>query len=150
MIAKILVATDGSEHAKKAVAFAADMAAAYGAELDLIHVMRELGASVIPREMRAYERIEHIEVTQRDLLDSLAREILQAAADIAAVHRVARVKTLATTGDPAGEVVKYAEENGIDLIVMGTRGLSGLEALLLGSVARKVGDLAPCSCLVVR
>jgi nucleotide-binding universal stress UspA family protein len=53
-------------------------------------------------------------------------------------------------GDPAGEIVRYAADRGIDLIVMGTHGRTGLERLLMGSVAEKVMREAPCSVLVVK
>ncbi len=53
-------------------------------------------------------------------------------------------------GDPASEIVRYAEEQVVDLIVMGTHGRSGLERLLMGSVAEKVMREAPCSVLVVK
>ena len=53
-------------------------------------------------------------------------------------------------GDPAGEIVRYATDAGIDLIVMGTHGRTGLERLLLGSVAEKVMRDANCSVLVVK
>jgi nucleotide-binding universal stress UspA family protein len=53
-------------------------------------------------------------------------------------------------GDPADEIVRYAQNTGTDLIVMGTHGRSGLERLLMGSVAEKVMREAPCSVLVVK
>jgi nucleotide-binding universal stress UspA family protein len=53
-------------------------------------------------------------------------------------------------GDPASEIVRYAADAGIDLIVMGTHGRTGLERQLMGSVAEKVMRDAPCSVLVVK
>jgi nucleotide-binding universal stress UspA family protein len=53
-------------------------------------------------------------------------------------------------GDPAAEIVRFAGDAGIDLIVMGTHGRTGLERLLMGSVAEKVMREAPCSVLVVK
>lgn len=53
-------------------------------------------------------------------------------------------------GDPAAEIVRYAEDAAMDLIVMGTHGRTGLERLLMGSVAEKVMREAPCSVLVVK
>jgi nucleotide-binding universal stress UspA family protein len=53
-------------------------------------------------------------------------------------------------GDPAEEIINYAAEASIDLIVMGTHGRTGLERLLMGSVAEKVLRGAPCSVLVVK
>src|SRR5207237_10217851 len=53
-------------------------------------------------------------------------------------------------GDPASEIVRYAFDAGVDLIVMGTHGRTGLERLLMGSVAEHVMREAPCSVLVVK
>jgi nucleotide-binding universal stress UspA family protein len=53
-------------------------------------------------------------------------------------------------GDPASEIVRYGRDAGIDLIVMGTHGRTGVERLLMGSVAEKVLRDAPCSVLVVK
>jgi nucleotide-binding universal stress UspA family protein len=53
-------------------------------------------------------------------------------------------------GDPAGEIVRYARDAGVDRIVMGTHGRTGTERLLMGSVAEKVLRDAPCSVLVVK
>jgi nucleotide-binding universal stress UspA family protein len=53
-------------------------------------------------------------------------------------------------GDPASEIVRYAADAGIDLIVLGTHGRTGVERLLMGSVAEKVMREAPCSVLVVK
>ena len=53
-------------------------------------------------------------------------------------------------GDPAGEIVRYTHDAGIDLVVMGTHGRTGLERLLMGSVAEKVMRESPCSVLVVK
>jgi nucleotide-binding universal stress UspA family protein len=53
-------------------------------------------------------------------------------------------------GDPAAEIVRYSQDAGVDLIVMGTHGRTGLQRLLMGSVAEKVLRDAPCSVLVVK
>jgi nucleotide-binding universal stress UspA family protein len=53
-------------------------------------------------------------------------------------------------GDPASEIVRYTHDAGIDLVVMGTHGRTGLERLLMGSVAEKVMRDSPCSVLVVK
>jgi nucleotide-binding universal stress UspA family protein len=60
------------------------------------------------------------------------------------------VRHIFREGDPATEIIRFAAESGIDLIVMGTHGRTGLERLLLGSVAEKVMREAPCSVLVVK
>jgi nucleotide-binding universal stress UspA family protein len=60
------------------------------------------------------------------------------------------VKHVFLEGDPAAELVRYAQDAAIDLVVMGTHGRTGLERLLMGSVAEKVLRDAPCSVLVVK
>ena len=53
-------------------------------------------------------------------------------------------------GDPADEILRYADRNGIDLITVGSRGLGGLKGLFLGSVSHKLIDETECPCLVVK
>jgi nucleotide-binding universal stress UspA family protein len=53
-------------------------------------------------------------------------------------------------GDPGKEILRYAEEETANLIVMGSRGLSDLQGLLMGSVSHKVSHLSPCSCITVK
>ena len=59
------------------------------------------------------------------------------------------VKTALRHGPPFVEIIKYAKENGVDMIVMGTHGRSGLAHMMLGSVAEKVVRKAPCPVLTV-
>jgi len=82
-----------------------------------------------------------------------ARDEVRAEADTAAGRLGGAgfdAQPIVLEGDPAGEIVRFAEERGIGTIVMGTRGHTGLARLLLGSVARNVLLHAPCSVLVVR
>ena len=53
-------------------------------------------------------------------------------------------------GDPATEIVSYADNNAIDLIVLGSRGLGQVESMLMGSVSRKVGNKTKADCLIVK
>ena len=53
-------------------------------------------------------------------------------------------------GDPAKRILEYAKEEAVDCIIMGSRGLGDLKALLQGSVSRKVSNRAPCTCVTVR
>jgi nucleotide-binding universal stress UspA family protein len=61
-----------------------------------------------------------------------------------------RVEHVLLEGDPAREIVCYSRDHGIDLVVMGTHGRTGLERMLMGSVAEKVLRGASCSVLVVK
>lgn len=150
MIKTILVPTDGSGHAKDAVTLAADLSQKYGAKIIVLHVMKELGSERIPDELRAYQEIEHVEVTERDLLKSVANEIVGAAAALAREKNAAEIETLIELGDPAAAILKAADSRNVDLIVMGSRGLSDLKGLLVGSVSHKVSQLSACACLMVK
>lgn len=138
-----IVAVDGSPLSAKAADRAVEFANRAGAEVrivtveDLLRVERELGrGSDTRRLMRGL----------REAAEALVeRERQRARAEGVAVS------TAVLTGrDPAHEIVKYAEKEGADLIVVGSRGLTGIKRVLLGSVAEKVVHLAHCPVLVVR
>lgn len=150
MISTILVPTDGSEHAAKAVGFAADLAAKYGAKIHLVHVLPDMGTSNIPQELRSYARLEHVEVTERDVIKSIAEEILHRGTTEARAHGAGEIETTMAVGGPAEETLKLAKQTHADLIVMGSRGLGDLKGLLMGSVSHKVSQLAPCTCITVK
>ena len=150
MVKIILVPTDGSEHADKAIAFAADIAQKYGAQVSLLHVMRDPGNGRVPEELRGLARLEHVEITERDIRQSAANELLRRAEQRAREHGAERVESVIEQGDPTGRILDCARAREADLIVMGSRGLSDLKGLLLGSVSHKVGHLAKCTCVTVR
>ncbi len=150
MVKIILVPTDGSEHADKAVAFAADIAQKYGAQVSLLHVMSDLGSGRVPEELRGLARLEHVEITERDIRQSAANELLRRAERRAREHGAARVESVIEHGDPTRRILDCAEAREADLIVMGSRGLGDLRGLLMGSVSHKVGHLAKCTCVTVR
>ena len=101
MIKTILVPTDGSEHAAKAVAFAADLAGKYGAGMIVLHVVSDWGSGRIPEELRDYTNLEHIRITEQDIRQGAANEILRRAEAAAREKGVDDVKTLLEDGRPA-------------------------------------------------
>lgn len=150
MISKILVPVDGSAHANVAVDWASDLANKYGARLLLLHVLTERGSGVVPEELREYAKIERTEVTDWDLLESAARQILNAAEKRARTRTANSIETHVEIGHPAAVILERARNFGADLIVMGRRGLGPLPGLVLGSVSSKVLHLADCACLTVK
>ncbi len=86
----------------------------------------------------------------RGVLVTLGAQILEGATVLARQRGAPDVKTLTADGDPAASILECAERERVDAIVMGTRGLSDLAGLLLGSVSHKVGHLADCTCITVR
>lgn len=136
---RILFPTDCSENAERAYAHAAFLAHALGAELHALYVRRSdtpkpPATDLLPLSWS--DIVEELDVPAESTADGFDRE---------------QVRQVDLTGEsPSEGILRYAGENGIDLIVMGTRGRSGGERLLAGSVAERVVREAPCPVLTVR
>lgn len=150
MYRHIVVAIDGSEHADRAVSVAADLALTLGARLSLMHVVRHANLRDLEQDLMALEADEHVAFSKRDLLELVGRDVLIEGEKRARDLGVIDVTLEAAEGHPAEEIVRYADESAADLIVMGSRGLSNLPGLLVGSVSHKVIHLSPLPVLVVR
>ena len=150
MYKHILVPVDGSAHATRAVEVASDLAAQYGAKVTLLHVLTHVGGYNVPRELKSYERIEHIRITEKELIESVGQEMLDDALRLAHERGASGWETKLESGDPASQIAEAAQDGGVDLIVMGRRGLGDLGGLLLGSVSHKVAQAVDCSCLTVK
>jgi len=147
MIKAILVATDASPASNKAIDMAADMAAKYDASLTLLYVIREMQ---LPEELRNMAEVEKLAGPRAEVLQFVAGKILNDAQARAKHHGASRVDSITREGDPATAIIEEAERLGVDLVVMGTRGLGQVKGMLLGSVSRKVSNLADVHCLIVR
>jgi nucleotide-binding universal stress UspA family protein len=138
MIRKILLGYDGSAAADQAMRFAVELAQNYGAELHVLTVARppDFGDEV--------ETEAAIESAQRqnDKLLAKARMHLGQASLTTHFH--------SAVGHPAEQIVRHAEAQGVDHIVVGHRGHTLFERWLIGSVARQVMAYANCSVTVVR
>jgi nucleotide-binding universal stress UspA family protein len=146
---RIVVAVDGSTPSLKAVDLAADLASKYDAELALFAVVQEY-APVISADLTAYARAENIKTPFVDAGLARAQTALADARLAAQGKGATRVSTKSDCGDPAAQIVAFADDQHADLIVMGSRGHGRLAGLLLGSVAQKVLGHAMCPVLVVR
>ena len=147
MIKDILVASDDSDSSKRALDFAIDLATKYGSALHLIHVITEIQ---LPEGLRGMEEVQKIEGQRSDVLRFAARKVLTEADERAKKQGVKDVHYALEEGDAPTQIINYAKEHGVDLIVMGTRGLGPLKGMLLGSVSRKVCNLADVNCLTIR
>lgn len=148
MLKTIVVATDGSEQANKAVALAADLAQKYEAKLLLLHIMPDIINEAVPKSVRAYAELERMDLG--NAIWSVGEEILEIAKQRAHQQGAETVETILDRGSPAKEILKCADEHDVDLIVMGCRGLSHLAGTFLGSVSNKVNHLATQTCVTVR
>ncbi len=149
MFKTILVALDGSKHAKRATGVAIDLALRYGARLQFITVTKKPPAH-LTEELQRYLEIEQLKGSADALVTEAARSILAEAEKFARAKGVKDVKTMAKTGPVARTIVDVAKRQKADVIVMGSRGLSTVGGLLLGSVSHKVVSLADCNVMTVR
>lgn len=140
---KILHPTDFSVCAEGARAQAIWLARTLGAELILLHVAVE--APLYAEGMLGMKQVQQVYDAQR----KWAEETLEARTTESCDTGVSGRWKLAV-GAPAAEIVRAAEEEGVDMIVMGTHGRGGLGQLLLGSVANRVIRLAAAPVLLVR
>ena len=147
MLNKILVAIDGSPSSLRALDLGSEIARRFDGLLVLIYVIRDMQ---LPEAMRQMAEVELVQETRLTTLQKIGQTILAEAATRAKKQGAKDVRNEVRPGDPAGAILRYAAENGVDLIVMGSRGLGDMESFLLGSVSRKVSNLAKVGCLTVR
>ena len=148
MTKKILIPFDGSEHSKRAILFAADVAQQHNSELFLVHVVKDKD---IPPEILEYVKSEKINGGIGKVSAKLISEgIMKAARKQVQEMGLKIAKSMVFSGDPVEEIIQFAKNNDIDMIVIGSRGLGQIKGLLLGSVSSKVCHLAECTCVTVK
>ncbi|MFO7562006.1 MAG: universal stress protein [Enhygromyxa sp.] len=138
----IVVPVDGSKQASRAAQFAAKLAGDANAALTLIHVFDPPTASLMGLEAKSREEIEVI-------MRADAQASFDAALEVIGFTDV-QISTRALIGHPAPEIITFAQSCGADLLVMGSRGRSELEGMLLGSVSEQVLRRASCPVTIVR
>ena len=137
-IKKILVPVDFSENSKKILDSASDIAGKFGAALSVVFVVQsfdDYSGFFVPHMPVAKFEEEMVQGAEQKM-DSF-------------LGGYAGVEAKVLIGDVGEEVVRYAEEIGIDMIIMGTHGYKGLEKVMFGSVAEKVVKTAPCPVLTI-
>ena len=152
----IVVGTDGSKPADEAVRQATDMASREGARLHLVtayHHPQILPETTIrtndPKGVIDTGRTDGGPHTETVDLREVAESVLKRAARDA-LSKGVEVETHAREGQPAEVIIAVANQEQADLIVVGSRGLTGIKRYLLGSVSSKVSEHAPCNVMIVR
>jgi len=173
MFKKVLIATDGSPHARKALEIGLNLAASNSAALVLVSAVTD---ESLPESLRRLAQSEHLGEDRKkpdpqlNVMASMATDmgggaelqrayrvrmeiaqrLLAMAKHEAGRHGIKQVTTEVLDGDPAKAILAAAKDAGVDCIVIGSRGLGGLKGLLMGSVSHKVSQLATCTCITVR
>jgi len=175
MFKSVILATDGSGHAKRAAAVAVDIAATFKARLTLVTVLsrsmtlEDIEAAPQSRHLppdakklmrRIYNALRETRTVDADvrqyvpamplLQESLGALILDEAEVMAKRKKVTQVARVVDHGDAAVQILKQSRKAKADLIVMGTRGLSSFRGLLIGSVSNKVIHDSKCAVLTVK
>ena len=171
MYSKILVATDASAHARKAVATACRLASNLDAQLVVAHVM---GEGEVPEKVRALIDAEHLAdppqieirsatdlgsglgylrtigetgIRRHQMWEALARHVMNDARSLAVEHGAGDIDCRIEQGRPVSALMALVDEISPDLVVMGRRGVSDLQGLLVGSVSHRISHLVSCDVL---
>jgi nucleotide-binding universal stress UspA family protein len=145
MFRQIVVGTDGSDTAAKAVEQAAELAASVGSTLLIVSAFEPIGGARLREEAAQAPDDVRWMVNPREDVDATLES-----ATVLAEEKGVAVRIFARQGDPADAILDVAEEEHADLIVVGNKGMTGAKRFLLGSVPNKVSHHAPCSVLIVR
>jgi nucleotide-binding universal stress UspA family protein len=142
----VLFCTDFSANAQAALPYAIDLAKKYGAALHLVHVYQEpehvAELETSPSIKSDWVRVAHLLGTEKD------KKLKEICENITKEMGSCLPKML--RGKPHTEILRYARESGVDLIVMGSHGLSGLEQVLFGSTADRVMRESSCDVLIIK
>jgi len=136
---KILIATDGSKRTQNAVDMGLKIAREQNSKVYAVYVVDTVTFTSIP-----------MDVTWENMYQLLKDEGEEAVKAIKGQAAGVDVETRVLEGNPAVEITRFASDNDVDLIVMGTLGKSGIDRILLGSTAEKVIRIANCPVLVIK
>jgi nucleotide-binding universal stress UspA family protein len=176
VIKSIVLAIDGSVHARHAQALAIDLASKYDAQLTLVHVLThdhpstefermakterlsDSGQPRVSEKENTYSAVARFLGSTNDSKDAkeariivlLGEQIINNAAKSAQKAGVKNITTEIVSGDYANNILEVAKKADADIIVMGRRGLSNLKGFVTGSVSHKVSQRAECSVLTVK
>ena len=174
MIKNIVVPTDGSEHADRAVALATEIALKYEARLIFLQVLLRHTSTATLRDLckqldapdEFLTRLDAAEdsmvyttavgyapvpvIVPTEILHEVGQLIVANAKKAAEAQGVRQVKTLVSDGNPAECITGAVKTENAELVVMGRRGLGNVAGILMGSISHKVSHLVDCACITVK
>ena len=146
MTSKILIATDGSKYSASAADYGLGLARKLGCEVVALYVISE-------QVLERFALGHHDDIIGYEQANARLKGEGELALSFVAAEGAKQgvpVQKMVKRGDPAGEIIATAQDEGVELIVTGNLGKTGLEHLFLGSVSEAVVRKAPCPVLVVR
>ena len=145
MFKHILLAADGSDSAYAALQVAVEMQKIFAAELWILSVFRHHSLREASMSM-----VRPVEPDNMDeMMKQYASEVAETCKRYALDNNCTHVRAFVKSGHPARTIVRFAEERGADLIILGNHGLGNTEAFIMGSVSHKVTGMAKCPVMVV-
>ncbi len=148
---KILLVTDGSACSQLACNYTGVFPLPDAASLEVMHVLPSLQATYLVEPMGVSIPV----ISEEELLrlrqgqEAEGQALLRQTAEMLAGHGL-QARGLLMRGEPAEQIIEYAREHQVDLIICGSRGLGTVTSMLIGSVSRRLAHHAPCSVLIVR
>ena len=140
MINEILVPVDGSEHSRKAIEFAVDLSKQFGSKIHLLHIVKQ---TRVPEGLMDYIKSEGIRETPDSVyFQFVGNHIISAAEDEARNKGSKNTQSVVIAGDPAEEILRYARDQHVDMIVLGSK--------RLGRVSSKVCNETERTCVIVK
>ena len=143
-VERILVPVDFSPYSQEALSYGKEVAALYGAGLQVLHTIEEPAYPYFYTPGGTYSPVEQLEALREKAEEALDKMLSETPGPEVPAER------FVATGRPASEIARFAEERGSDMVVIATHGLTGLERLLVGSTAEQVVRLAHCPVFTVK
>jgi nucleotide-binding universal stress UspA family protein len=134
----------------KAVNIASDIASSCNAAMIILTVIKVHQTPKMSAELSAYAKLEHIAGADLEAMQALSNHLVSHSESVARDAGVTDISKMVETGPAARTIVKIAQETGVDMIVIGSRGLGNIEATLRGGVSHRVELMANCSVLTVK
>lgn len=150
---KILVAIDGSDPSNRALDYAIDISAKWGAKLVILVVVPKTTVPIFPDQgigsasILVYGELERYEERMKEIYRNVLNDALE---KVKRQNKELEVEGILKEGRPSSTIVDMAERDGVDLIVIGSRGVGGITGWILGSTSRKVVDSCTKPILVIK
>jgi len=146
---RVLLAVDESEHALAAARLLRSLGVPAMSQVTVLHVVEPPGDRVSQLLSTTTPKLREVAQVMIRVTKEHGRQVLERVRKVV-THRGLTIHPLLVEGRPAEEIIRAAARTHADLVILGSRGMTGLKGVFLGSVSRKVARHAPCSVLVVR